>query len=99
MCYFSVPPKFCFRTNFATLIGLFLLILHTTLEFHNRMYSNFGLVIFKLSQLSPVNWLQHMGGSKEAADAVMDRILHNYQLIQLEGLSQRSEKPKLKNEE
>ena len=39
-----------------------------------------------------------MGGSKEAADAVIDRILHNYQLIQLEGQSQRSEKPKLKNE-
>lgn len=40
-----------------------------------------------------------MGGSKEAADAVMDRILHNYQLIQLDGQSKRSEKPKLKNEE
>lgn len=51
------------------------------------------------SQLSPVNWLHHMGGSKEAADAVMDRILHNYQLIQLDGRSKRSEKPNLKNEE
>jgi len=40
-----------------------------------------------------------MGGSKEAADAVMDRILHNYQLIQLGGQSQRSEKTKLKKEE
>ena len=40
-----------------------------------------------------------MGGSKEAADAVMDRILHNYQLIQLRGQSQRSEKTKLKKEE
>uniref|UniRef100_UPI00402AC84D ATP-binding protein n=1 Tax=Succinivibrio sp. TaxID=2053619 RepID=UPI00402AC84D len=51
------------------------------------------------SQLSLVNWLQHMGGSKEAADAVIDRIIHNYQLIQLDGQSKRSEKPKLKNEE
>lgn len=40
-----------------------------------------------------------MGVSKEAADAVIDRIIHNYQLIQLEGQSQRSEKTKLKNEE
>jgi len=40
-----------------------------------------------------------MGGSKEAADAVMDRILHNYQHLQLDGQSQRSEKPKFKNEE
>ncbi len=40
-----------------------------------------------------------MGGSKEAADAVIDRIIHNYQLIQLDGQSKRSEKPKLKNEE
>lgn len=56
-----------------------------------------GLIL--ASQLSPVNWLHHMGGSKEAADAVMDRILHNYQLIQLDGQSKRSEKPKLKNEE
>lgn len=40
-----------------------------------------------------------MGGSKEADDAVMDRILHNYQLIQLDGHSKRSEKPNLKNEE
>ena len=40
-----------------------------------------------------------MGGSKEAADAVMDRILHNYQLIHLGGQSQRSEKTKLKKEE
>ena len=56
-----------------------------------------GLIL--ASQLHPANWLQHMGGSKEAADAVMDRILHNYQHIQLEGQSQRSEKPKLKNEE
>ena len=56
-----------------------------------------GLIL--ASQLSPVNWLQHMGGSKEAADAVMDRILNNYEHILLEGQSQRSEKPKLKNEE
>ena len=40
-----------------------------------------------------------MGGSKEAADAVMDRILHNYQQIQLDGQSKRSEKPNLNNEE
>uniref|UniRef100_UPI00402A637D ATP-binding protein n=1 Tax=Succinivibrio sp. TaxID=2053619 RepID=UPI00402A637D len=51
------------------------------------------------SQLSTVNWLHRMGGSKEAADAVMDRILHNYQLIQLDGQSKRSEKPNLNNEE
>jgi hypothetical protein len=37
-----------------------------------------------------------MGGSKEDADVVMDRILHNYQLIQLGVQSQRSEKTKLK---
>ena len=40
-----------------------------------------------------------MGYSKKAADAVMDRILNNYQHILLEGQSQCSEKPKLKNEE
>ena len=40
-----------------------------------------------------------MGSSKEAADAVIDRILHNYQLIQLDGQSKRSEKTYLKNEE
>ena len=40
-----------------------------------------------------------MGGSKEAANAVIDRILHNYQLIQLDGQSKRSEKTYLKNEE
>lgn len=40
-----------------------------------------------------------MGGSKEAADAVIDRILHNYQLIQLDSQSKRSEKTYLKNEE
>lgn len=56
-----------------------------------------GLIL--ASQLHPANWLQHMGGSKEAADAVMDRILHNYQHLQLDGQSQRSEKPKFKNEE
>lgn len=37
--------------------------------------------------------------SKEAADAVMDRILNNYQHILLEGQSQCSENPKLKNED
>ena len=63
------------------------------------MCSNLDVAIFQLKCFSPVNWLQHVGGSKEPADAVMDRILHNYQLIQLEGQSQRSEKPKLKNEE
>ena len=40
-----------------------------------------------------------MGGSKEATDAVIDRIIHNYQQIQFDGQSKRSEKPKLKNEE
>ena len=40
-----------------------------------------------------------MGGSKEADDAVLDRIHHNYQLKQLDGHSNRSEKPNLKNEE
>lgn len=40
-----------------------------------------------------------MGCFKTAADAVMERILNNYQHILLEGQSQCSEKPKLKNEE
>lgn len=40
-----------------------------------------------------------MGCYKEAADAVMDRIMDNYQHILLEGQSQRSENPKLKIEE
>ncbi len=37
-----------------------------------------------------------MGGTKEAADAVIDCILQNYELISLEGQSKRSEKPKFK---
>lgn len=53
-----------------------------------------GLIL--ASQITPEKWIQHMGGTKEAADAVIDRILQNYELISLEGQSKRSEKPKFK---
>ena len=50
-----------------------------------------GLVL--ASQLKPAKWHERLGGTPESCDAVIDRVLKNYELISLEGRSHRSSKP------
>lgn len=50
-----------------------------------------GLIL--ASQLKASKWCSRMGGTKETCDAVVDRVLSNYELISLDGRSHRSSKP------
>ena len=56
-----------------------------------------GLIL--VSQLKPAKWLSHMGGTKEAADAALDRVSTNCIHINLEGDSHRSTNNRLTKKE
>ena len=56
-----------------------------------------GLIL--VSQLKPAKWLSHRGGTKEAADAALDRVSTNCIHINLEGDSHRSTNNRLTKKE
>ncbi len=61
------------------------------LELFRKEGANKGLIL--ASQLKPAKWFNRLGGTKETSDAVVDRVLSNYELISLDGRSHRSGRP------
>lgn len=61
------------------------------LELYRNGKSKCGLIL--ASQLKPSKWYSRLGGTKETCDAVVDRVLSNYELISLDGRSHRSGRP------
>ena len=61
------------------------------LEAYRNGKSKCSLIL--ASQLKPSKWCSRLGGTKETCDAVVDRVLSNYELISLDGRSRRSGKP------
>jgi len=51
-----------------------------------------GLIL--ASQLKPGKWLSRLGGTAETSEAVVERVMNNYELISLDGRSHRASKPR-----
>ena len=61
------------------------------LDHYRKKGAHRGLIL--ASQLKPPKWCERLGGTPETSEAVVDRVLSNYELIQLEVKSHRSGKP------